>query len=55
MQSTLSTPIKNGAAGSGTTMVDSGSTNDCELDGGRDLQGRIDQAREISRVHDGTG
>jgi hypothetical protein len=39
MQSTLSTPIKDRAAGSVTTMVNSGSTNDCELDGGRDLQG----------------
>jgi hypothetical protein len=39
MQSTLSTPVKDGAAGSVTTMVNSGSTNDCELDGDRDVQG----------------
>jgi hypothetical protein len=34
MQSTLSTPVKDGAAGSVTTMVNGGSTDD-----GRDLQG----------------
>jgi hypothetical protein len=39
MQSTLATPIKDRAAGSATTMVDSGSPNDCELDGDRDVQG----------------
>jgi hypothetical protein len=38
MQSTLSTPINDGAAGSVTTMVNSGSTDDCELDGDRDVQ-----------------
>jgi hypothetical protein len=46
MQSALSTPIKDGAAGSVTTMVNIVSTNDCELDGGSDLQGESTRPAE---------